>query len=142
MMAQEDVKKLGIVSQIGLERDAQEFTSYNLTVGIKLKSDKKLTYAEGERLIKKLKKDLMGKNIELEAIAVPCAFCGKVFNSDTGMKQHVRRQHEGEEESPKKRRGRPKKPAVKKATPKKTAAKKPAAKKAPAKKKKASSKKK
>ena len=72
MMAQEDMKKLGIVSQIGLERDAQEFTSYNLTVGIKLKSDKKLTYAEGERLIKKLKKDLMGKNIELEAIAVPC----------------------------------------------------------------------
>ncbi len=142
MMAQEDVKKLGIVSQIGLERDAQEFTSYNLTVGIKLKSDKKLTYAEGERLIKKLKKDLMGKNIELEAIAVPCGFCGKIFNSETGMKQHVRRQHEGEEELPKKRRGRPKKPAVKKATPKKTAAKKPAAKKAPAKKKKASSKKK
>lgn len=129
MMAQEEVKKLGIVSQIGLERDAQEFTSYNLTVGIKLKSDKKLSYAEGERLIKQLKKDLMGKNIELEAIAVPCAFCGKIFNSETGMKQHVRRQHEGEEEPPKKRRGRPKKPEVKKETPKKTAAKKTSAKK-------------
>ena len=128
-MAQEEVKKLGIVSQIGLERDAQEFTSYNLTVGIKLKSDKKLSYAEGERLIKQLKKDLMGKNIELEAIAVPCAFCGKIFNSETGMKQHVRRQHEGEEEPPKKRRGRPKKPEVKKETPKKTAAKKTSAKK-------------
>ena len=138
----EEVKKLGVVSEIGLERDAQEFTSYNLTVGIKLKSDKKLTYSEGERLIKQLKKDLMGKNIELEAIAVPCAFCGKIFNSDTGMKQHVRRQHEGDEEPPKKRRGRPKKPAVKKETPKKTAAKKKSAKKAPAKKKKASSKKK
>jgi len=136
MMAQEDMKKLGIVSQIGLERDAQEFTSYNLTVGIKLKSDKKLTYAEGERLIKKLKKDLMGKNIELEAITVPCGFCGKIFNSETGMKQHVRRQHEGEEAPPKKRRGRPKKPAVKKETPKKPA------KKAPAKKTKVASKKK
>lgn len=135
-MAQEDMKKLGVVSAIGLERDAQEFTRYNLTVGIKLKSDKKLSYTEGERLIKLLKKELMGKNIELETIAVPCPICGKVYNSETGMKQHVRRQHEGEE-PPKKKRGRPKKAAAKKAP-----AKKPAAKKAPEKKKKASSKKK
>ena len=137
----EEVKKLGVVSEIGLERDAQEFTSYNLTVGIKLKSDKKLSYAESEKLVKELKRELMGKNIELEAIAIPCAFCGKIFNSETGLKQHVRRQHEGEEEPPKKKRGRTKKPKVKKETPKKTAAKVPS-KKAPAKKKKASSKKK
>ena len=137
----EEVKKLGVVSEIGLERDAQEFTSYNLTVGIKLKSDKKLSYAESEKLVKELKRELMGKNIELEAIAIPCAFCGKIFNSETGLKQHVRRQHEGEEEPPKKKRGRKKKPTVKKETPKKTAAK-VLSKKAPAKKKKASSKKK
>jgi hypothetical protein len=140
MMAQEDVKKLGIVSQIGLERDAQEFTSYNLTVGIKLKSDKKLTYAEGERLIKQLKKDLMGKNIELGAIEIPCPYCGKVFNSKKGMKAHTRSQHDGEDLP--KRKPRIKRGAVKKATPKKTAAKKKPAKKAPAKKKKAVSKKK
>ncbi len=125
----EEVKKLGVVSEIGLERDSQEFTSYNLTVGIKLKSDKKLSYVECEKLVKELKRELMGKNIELEAIAIPCAFCDKIFNSEIGMKQHVRRQHEGEEEPPAKKRGRKKKAEVEKVTPKKTAAKKAPAKK-------------
>ncbi len=133
MMAQEEARKLGVVNEVGLERDAQEFTSYNLTVGIKLKTDKKLSYTEGERLIKQLRKSLLGKNIELEAIAVPCPICGKVFNSETGMKQHVRRQHDGEEAPPKRKRGRPRKnPATaKKAAPKKKAPakKKPASKK-------------
>lgn len=112
-MAQEDLKRLGIVSEVGLERDSNEFTTYNLKVGIKLKAEKKLTYNEGERLIKQLKKELLGKNIELEAVAVPCPMCGKVFNSETGMKQHVRRQHDGKEEPPKKKRGRPKKATAK-----------------------------
>lgn len=130
MMAQED-KKLGIVSEIGLERDALEFTSYNLTVGIKLKSDKKLSYAESERLVKVLKKELMGKNIELEAVAVPCPYCGKVYNSTKGMKAHVRSQHDGEE-LPKRKPRRQRKTSAKtpakktanKTTKKKTTAKK------------------
>ncbi len=132
MMAQDDLKKLGIVSEIGLERDAQEFTSYNLTVGIKLKSDKKLSYAESERLVKALKKELMGKNIELEAVAVPCPYCGKVYNSNKGMKAHVRSQHDGEE-LPKRKPRRPRKTAAK--TPAKKPAKKTTKKKAAAKKK-------
>jgi hypothetical protein len=118
MMAQEDLKKLGIVSEVGLERDATEFTVYNLKVGIKLKAEKKLSYTEGEKLIKQLRKELLGKNIELEAVAVPCPMCGKVFNSEAGMKQHVRRQHNGAEAQAKKNRGRPKKAAPKK-TPEK-----------------------
>ena len=122
-MAQDDPKMLGTVNEVGLKRDEQEFRNYNLTVGIKLKAGKKLTYAEGAKLIKQLRKNLLGKNIELEAIAVPCPFCGKTYNSETGMKQHVRRQHEGEEEPPKKKRGRIKKAAVKKPT--KKSAKKP-----------------
>lgn len=101
-----------------MERDEQEFRNFKLTVGIRLKTGKKLSYAEGEKLIKQLKKDLLGKNIELEAIAVPCPLCGKTFNSEIGMKQHVRRQHDGEEEHPKKRRRRKKAAA-------KTHAKKP-----------------
>lgn len=117
-MAQDDPKLLGTVNEVGLERDEQEFRNFNLTVGIRLKTGKKLSYAEGEKLIKQLKKDLLGKNIELEAIAVPCPFCGKTFNSEIGMKQHVRRQHDGEEEHPKKRRRRKKAAA-------KTHAKKP-----------------
>ena len=120
-MAQEDPKLLGTVNEVGLERDEQEFRNYNLTVGVRLKTSKKLSYAEGEKLIKKLKKDLLGKNIELEAIAVPCPHCGKTFNSETGMKQHVRRQHDGEE-PPKKKRGSKK--AAKKARAKKSASKK------------------
>jgi hypothetical protein len=125
-MAQDDPKLLGTVSEVGLERDEQEFRNFNLTVGIRLKTGKKLSYAEGEKLIKQLKKDLLGKNIELEAIAVPCPFCGKTFNSEIGMKQHVRRQHDGEEEPLKKRRRR-KKVAAK--TPTKKLAKKGASKK-------------
>ena len=109
MMAQDDPKLLGTVSEVGLERDEQEFRNFNLTVGIRLKTGKKLSYAEGEKLIKQLKKDLLGKNIELEAIAVPCPLCGKTFNSEVGVKRHVRRQHNGEEPPPKKKRGRPKK---------------------------------
>jgi hypothetical protein len=113
MMAQDDPKILGTVSEVGLERDEQEFRNFNLTVGIRLKTGKKLSYDEGEKLIKQLKKDLLGKNIELEAIAVPCPLCGKTFNSEVGVKQHVRRQHNGEEPPPKKKRGRPKKPTKK-----------------------------
>jgi len=109
MMAQDDPKLLGTVSEVGLERDEQEFRNFNLTVGIRLKTGKKLSYVEGEKLIKQLKKDLLGKNIELEAIAVPCPLCGKTFNSEVGVKRHVRRQHNGEEPPPKKKRGRPKK---------------------------------
>ena len=118
MMAKE-LKKLGIVSEVGLERDATEFTVYNLKVGIKLKAEKKLSYTEGERLIKQLRKELLGKNIELEAVAVPCPMCGRVFNSEAGMKQHVRRQHNGAEVPAKKKRGRPKKAEPKKGSTKK-----------------------
>jgi uncharacterized C2H2 Zn-finger protein len=101
-MAIED-KFQGVVSHVGLERDEAEFLNFNLTLGILVKTDKKLTYTEGERLIKRLQKELLGKNIELEAVAVPCPICGKTFNTETGMKQHLRKQHEGEEEKPRKR---------------------------------------
>lgn len=130
MMALEDVKFRGTVNEIGLERDENEFMNFNLTLGIRVKTDKKLTFNEGERLIKRLTKELLGKNIELEAIAIPCPHCGKTFNTETGMKQHIRRQHEDEPETPKKRRGRPKKTgkeeknALKKRSRKKTTNKK------------------
>jgi len=111
MMATED-KILGVVNAVGLERDDQEFRNFNLTVEIKIKTDKILSYTDGEKLIKQLQKDLMGKNIELEPVAVPCPVCGKVFNSEQGMKQHQRLQHK-EDEKPKKKRAT-KKPTAKK----------------------------
>jgi len=101
-MATED-KILGVVNAVGLERDAQEFKKFNLTVGIKIKTDKKISYTEGEKLIKQLQRNFMGKNIELEAVAVPCPICGKTFNSEQGMKQHQRMQHKKDEKTKKKR---------------------------------------
>ena len=124
-MAQDD-KLLGVVNAVGLERDEQEFRNFTLTVGIKIKTEKKISYVEGEKLMKQLQKDLMGKNIELEAVAVPCPICGKVYNSEQGMKQHQRLQHK-EDEKPKKQ-SRKKKTAPKKKTPAKKR-KKPASKK-------------
>jgi len=92
-MAQEDEKFHGVVNQVGLERDEAEFRNFNLTLGIKVKTGKKLSLKEGERLIKKMRKEFLGKNIEFEAISIPCPVCGKTFNTEAGMKQHVRRQH-------------------------------------------------
>jgi hypothetical protein len=100
-MAQDD-KLLGVVNAVGLERDNQEYRNFTLTVGIKIKTEKKISYTEGEKLMKQIQKNLMGKNIELEAVAVPCPICGKVYNSEQGMKQHQRIQHK-ENESKKKR---------------------------------------
>jgi hypothetical protein len=83
----------GKVNEIGLERDEEQFSNFNLKVGILVKTEKKLTYKEGERIIKKLRKDLLGKNIELEPVAIPCPVCGKIFNTEVGAKQHLRRMH-------------------------------------------------
>jgi hypothetical protein len=107
----DDNKLLGIVNAVGLERDEQEYRKFNLTVGIKIKTDKNISYTEGERLMKQLQKDLMGKNIELGAVAVPCSVCGRTFNSEQGMKQHQRLLHK---EEVSKKRGRKKKTSTKK----------------------------
>jgi hypothetical protein len=123
-MAQDD-KLLGVVNAVGLERDTQEFRNFTLTMGIKIKTEKKISYTEGEKLMKQLQKELMGKNIELGAVAVACPICGKVYNSEQGMKQHQRLQHkEGQpKQKPKKKKAAPKKkPPAKKR--KKTASKK------------------
>jgi hypothetical protein len=113
-MAQND-KLLGVVNEVGLERDDQEFRNFTITLGIKIKTEKKINYSEGEKLMKQLQKDLMGKNIELGAVAVPCPICGRVYNSEQGMRQHKRLQHKEDEKKEPKRRGR-----KKKAEPKKT----------------------
>jgi len=125
-MAAEDDKFQGVVSHVGLERDEAEFLNFNLTLGITVKTERKLNYAEGERIVKRLQKELLGKNVELGAVAVPCPVCGKTFNTETGMRQHLRKQHEGEEKPRKKakaKREQPKK-APGKAKPRATRARK------------------
>ena len=115
-MAQED-KLHGVVNAVGLERDEQEYQNFTITVGIKIKMDKKVSYTEGEKLMKQFQKDFLGKNIEMGAVAIECPICGKTFNSEQGMKQHQRLQHADEE--PPKKKGRKKKDEPKKAPEKK-----------------------
>ena len=90
---EEENRLLGVVNAVGLERDKQEFRNFTVTVGIKIKINKKISYIEGEKLMRQLQKELMGKNIELGAVAIPCPICGKVYNSEQGMKQHQRLTH-------------------------------------------------
>ncbi|HUV54370.1 MAG TPA: C2H2-type zinc finger protein [Candidatus Krumholzibacteriaceae bacterium] len=118
-MAQEDTKFHGVVNQVGLERDEAEFRSFNLTLGIKVKTGKKLSLKEGERLIKQMRKEFLGKNIAFEAVSIPCPVCGRTFNTEAGMKQHVRRQHNNGVDTVE-----PKKKKQKKASPKKKGSKK------------------
>ncbi len=92
----------GTVKTVGLERDDKEFSKFNLTIGIKVKADK-YTYAEGEKLLRALTSRLVGKNVEVTMVAVPCPICGEEFNSEAGMKQHYRKQH-GEAPKPKRKR--------------------------------------
>ena len=106
-MAQKE-KIQGVVNAIGIERDELEYQNFTLIMGIKIKTDKKITYSEGEKIIKNMQKNLLGKNIKLEAIAIPCPICNKTFNSEKGMKQHKRLTH-GKEDPPKKKRVRKKK---------------------------------
>jgi hypothetical protein len=107
MMAQEQ-KILGVVNAIGIERDEQEYQNFTLIIGIKIKTDKKISYTEGEKIIETMQKSLLGKNIELETITVSCPICRKTFNSEQGMKQHKRLVHD-KVETPMKKRGRKKK---------------------------------
>lgn len=91
-MGLEDRHK-GVVSEIGLSRNQDSFSTFNLTIGVTVKTEKKMSYEEGERLANEFRKELLGKNVELGTVAVPCPVCGRTFNTEFGMKQHKRMVH-------------------------------------------------
>ncbi len=105
----------GRVAEVGLTRHEGQYNTFNITLSMVLES-KSLTYDEGEQLMKQFRKELLGKDVEIAAIVFPCPVCGKGFNTEQGMKQHVRMVHE------KKRKKGTKKKA--RATKKKTTRKK------------------
>ncbi len=96
-MEQEDLKFKGVVSDVGLVRDGEQFRSFNLTIGVTVKTGKNMGYEEGERLMHQFRKDLLGKDVELVAVTFPCPVCGRAFNTEQGMKQHIRMVHEEKE---------------------------------------------
>ncbi len=112
MKADEKIK--GIGGEIGLERKEGKF---NLTVGLVLKTGG-LTYAQGERLMAEMRKELLGKMVEIAEIIHLCPVCEKGFNTAQGMKQHIRMVHE---KGKKKKTVKAEKP---KAAPKKRASRK------------------
>jgi hypothetical protein len=88
-----DEKIKGIMGEIGLERNDGKFNSFSLTVGLTLKTGG-LSYAQGERLVAEMRKELLGKAVEIAEIIHLCPVCEKGFNTMQGMRQHVRMVHE------------------------------------------------
>ena len=106
MKADEKIK--GIVGEVGLERNEGKFNSFSVTVGLTLKTGG-LTYAQGERLIAEMRKELLGKEVEIAEILHLCPVCEKGFNTMQGLNQHIRMVHE---------KGKKKKKTVKAEKPK------------------------
>jgi hypothetical protein len=89
----DDLKFKGLVREVGLIRDNDHFHSFNITVGIVIRSDKRLTYDEAERLSGQFRRRYLGKEVDLLGVTVLCPICGKGFNSEGGMKKHVKASH-------------------------------------------------
>ena len=84
----------GVVGEVGLERDGERFNAFNVTISIVVNTRRILNFNQGEQLINEFRKELLGKAVEITVIVVPCPVCGKGFNTEQGMRQHVRMVHE------------------------------------------------
>ena len=93
-MDPEEPKLKGVVSEVGLKRDETHFTSFNLKIGVVMNTKKNLSYREGEQLMMQLRKELLGKEVEITSNIFRCPVCGRGFNTEQGMKQHMRMTHE------------------------------------------------
>lgn len=89
----DDLKLKGPVREIGIIRDGDRHDSFNITIGITIKTEGKVTYEEAERLSTKFRREYLGKDVEFRAIHIPCPHCDKVLNSETGLKQHILKVH-------------------------------------------------
>jgi len=89
----DDLKLKGPVREIGIERDNDRHDSFNITIGITVKTEGKVTYEEAERLSTKFRREYLGKDVEFLAVSLPCPVCGKIMNSESGLRKHVAMNH-------------------------------------------------
>ena len=92
-VAPDDLKLKGAVKEIGIVRDSDRYDSFNVTIGIAIKTEGKVTYDEAEKLAAKFRREYLSRDVEFVAVSVPCPICGKVLNSETGLKKHVAMNH-------------------------------------------------
>lgn len=64
-MSSRKPKIRGVVREVGLERDENQFHSFNLKMGVVINAGKKLSYEEGEKVMKGFKQDFLGKTVEI-----------------------------------------------------------------------------
>lgn len=110
-MGSEEPKVRGVVSEVGLERDEDHFHSFKLKISVVVKAGRSLSYEEGERRMRRFRKELLGKEVDLITIMVRCPICDRGFNTEKGMKQHMRMAHP---KKAKKKRKTPRKKKTKK----------------------------
>jgi len=89
----DDLKLKGPVREIGIVRDNDRHDSFNITIGITVKTEGKVTYEEAERLSTKFRREYLGKDVEFLAVSLPCPVCGKIMNSESGLRKHVAMNH-------------------------------------------------
>ncbi len=132
----DDLKLKGPVREIGVIRDSDRHDSFNITIGIAIKTEGRISYEEAERLSAKFRREYLGKDVEFVSVSLPCPVCGKIMNSESGLRKHVAMNHPdkvdlvnppkvaAKEEKPEKTRGKKvEKPKKAKRSPKKKAAK-------------------
>ena len=129
----DDLKLKGPVKEIGVVRDSDRHDSFNITIGIAIKTEGRVSYEEAERLSAKFRREYLGKDVEFVSVSLPCPVCGKIMNSESGLRKHVAMNHPDkvglvnppkvvvkEEKPEKKTRGKKsEKPAITKASTKK-----------------------
>lgn len=98
-MDSEETKVRGVINVVGIERDEDHFRSFNLSLGVVVKDGKGMSYEEGEKLMNVYRKEYLGREVNITPIMVICPTCGKGFNSEQGMKQHVRIVHQKKKKS-------------------------------------------
>ena len=102
-MSEENQKLKGVIGEVSLERDEDKFNTFNVAIKMIVDNGRPLSYDRGETLVQQFRKGLLGKKVELSAVVVACPVCGKGFNSEVGMKQHMRMIHGDRKDSRKKK---------------------------------------